>query len=275
MVVQLLKTGLGSSWAQRELLWSLAWRDVSARYRSSLFGVLWAVFHPLAMLATYTFVFSVVLQMRWSAKPGAASFGGHADFALILFSGLLLYTLFAEGVQRAPTAITGNANLVKKVVFPLQLLPLVPLLSALVNAAIGLFVLLLAQWWLRGSVPPTALYAPLVVLPLLVLAAGLAWGLAAFSVFIPDIGQFVTPLVSLLMFLSPIFYPLEMLPKAWHGWMQLNPLTVIVEQFRRVLLWGQAPDWSALGLYSLAALGIAGLGLLAFQAMRKGFADVL
>lgn len=258
-------------WRHKHLLLQLTRREIAQRHRGSVLGALWALLNPLLMLAVYTFVFSVVFQARWGTRQHEAAI----PFAIVLFVGLSLHGLLADIVGRAPGLITGQANLVKRVVFPLELLPVVTAAAALFQFGISMSVLLAVQAFLSGPLPLTSLLAPLVVLPLLIVALGLAWFVASIGVFLRDIAPIVTMLLTMLLFLSPVFYPLENLPVAIQPWLLANPLTFVIEQARQVLIWGRQPDWLGLAAYSLAACAIAWAGFAWFQATRKGFADVL
>lgn len=269
---------LATPWRQRQLLWQLTQRDVLLRYRGSLFGLLWSFVTPLLMLAVYTFVFTVVFKARWGGAGTAeelAGSGGRLEFAVLLFAGLIAFNLFAECIAKAPGLILAHTSYVKRVVFPLHILPWVSLGSALFHALISLLVLLLAML-VDGQRPGLmALWLPLVLLPFGLLVMGLSWFLAALGVYLRDIGQVVGLLLTALMFLSPIFYPLTALPESVRGWLFLNPLSFIIEQLRRVLVWDQAPQWPGLALYAGLALLVAWLGLAFFEKTRRGFADVL
>jgi len=258
-------------WRYRSLTLQMIHRDVVGRYKGSALGLAWSFFNPIIMLGVYTFVFTVVFKARWGVTPE----GGQAHFALQLFAGLIVHGLFAEVLNRAPGLILANGNYVKKVVFPLEILPLVPLGSALFHALVSLLVLLAAQLAIDHAIPPTLLLAPLVALPLCLLALGLGWLLASLGVFLRDIGQTMSLLTTMLLFLSPVFYPLSALPEAFRPFILANPLTFIIEQMRRVVITGQMPDWLGLGIYALAALVVAWVGFAWFQKTRKGFADVL
>ena len=260
-----------SLWRHRQLIARMTRREVAGRYRGSAMGLLWSLLTPLFMLLIYTFVFSVVFKARW----GEGLEQGRGQFALILFAGLIVHGLFAEVLQRAPQLILAHTNYVKKVVFPLEVLPVVQLLAASFHALVSLGVLLLAQMVLGPAIPWTALFLPLVALPLLLLTLGLAWLLASLGVFVRDIAQGMGLLTSVLLFTAPVFFPLHALPVALQPWLQLNPLTFIIEQTRAVLIWGQLPNVGGLALYSLCALVVAMLGFAWFQKTRKGFADVL
>ena len=244
-------------------------REIVGRYRGSFLGLLWSFFNPVLMLAVYTFVFSIVFQARWGQGSN-----DKYEFALVLFAGLIVFNLFSECISRSTGLILGNVNYVKKVIFPLEILPWVTLGSALFHAGISLGVLVIFQL-LVASVPWTILLLPVVILPLLLLIMGVSWWLASIGVFIRDVGQFVGMLLTVLMFMSPIFYPVSALPESVRGWLFLNPLTFIIEQARDVVIWGKLPDWGGLALYTLVAIMAAWAGLFWFQKTRKGFADVL
>lgn len=253
------------------LLWQFARREVLGRYRGSLLGVSWSFITPLLMLGVYTFVFVGVFRASW---PGNAK-GGGLEFALQVFAGLLVFNLFAEVAGRAPNLIVAQPNLVKKVIFPVELLPWVTVLAGLFHLALSVVSLLLVLLIAKGSLPLAALALPLVLLPFVPFLLGLGWFLSALGVFVRDVGQVMTMVVSLAMFMSPVFYSSSALAPRWQFWMHLNPLTLIIEQIRTVLLAGQWPAWGALGLYTLVACAFAAMGASFFHMTRKGFADVL
>lgn len=259
-----------SLWRNRSLIIASVKREVLGRYRGSVMGILWSFFNPLFMLIVYTFVFSVVFKARWSA--GSES---RTEFALVLFAGLLVFNLFSECITRAPSLIVGNQNYVKKVVFPLEILPWVSLGAALFHCAVSFSVWLIAYMIFFGFPHATILYLPLILLPFGMFIIGLSWGLASLGVYLRDVGQFIGLLTTVLMFLSPIFYPASALPEAYRALLYLNPLTPVIEQTRDVLFWGKAPDFAMLGVYVIATSIVAWLGFAWFQKTRKGFADVL
>lgn len=262
---------IASLWRNRQLILQMSKREVVGRYRGSVMGMAWSFFNPILMLAVYTFVFSVVFKARW----GVGGEDSKATFAILLFVGMIVHGLFAECANRAPGLILGNVNYVKKVIFPLEILPWVAMGSALFHAAISLIVLLVAQLVLHQSLSWTALYFPLVLLPLVVATMGVAWFLSAIGVYLRDVSQTIGILTTVLLFLSPIFYPLSALPIRYQVWVKLNPLTFIIEEGRKVLIFGQAPDWWGWLAYSTVSLMIAWGGFWWFQKTRKGFADVL
>ena len=261
---------MASFWRNRNLIKSFIQRDVLGRYRGSFMGILWSFLNPLFMLVVYTFVFSVIFKSRWGGGSDSKT-----EFALILFSGLMVFSLYAECINRAPGLILGNPNYVKKVVFPLEVLPWVNLGSALFHCAISLGVWFLAYIVFFGIPHLTALYLPLILLPLVFFIMGLSWALASLGVYLRDVAQFVGIVTSTLMFLSPIFYPVTALPERYRALLYINPMTPVIEQTRDVLYWGKTPDFSMLGIYLIATAFIAWLGFAWFQKTRKGFADVL
>jgi lipopolysaccharide transport system permease protein len=222
------------------------------------------------MLLVYTFVFSVIFNARWGGGNGSKT-----EFALILFSGLIVFNLFSECINRAPSLILINVNYVKKVVFPLEILPYVALGSAMFHASISLGVWLIAYAFLFGLPHATILLIPFIFLPLTLLIVGLSWVLASLGVYLRDVSQFVGILTTVLMFLSPIFYPVSALPEKYRSFLLLNPLMPAIEQFRSVLFWGKIPEITMVGVYYLVTTWIAWLGFAWFQKTRKGFADVL
>jgi lipopolysaccharide transport system permease protein len=263
-----------SLWQYRVLIKHMVLREVASRYKGSLLGLMWAVINPILMLAVYTFFFSVVFQSRWSGA-GHLSSGSKFEFAIVLYAGLLVFNLFSECIARAPSLILSNANYVKKVVFPLEVLPWVALGSALFHLLIGFGVILVFIVLAGMPLHVSALLFPLVLLPLVPMIMGLSWLLSSVGVFFRDIGQIIGMVLTALMFLSPIFYPTSALPESLQSLLYWNPLTFVIEQSRNVLIWGTLPDFGGLLLYSAVSLGVAWLGLLAFKAMRSGFADVL
>jgi len=260
-----------SLWRNRSLVMALTKREVLGRYRGSVMGIAWSFFNPILMLLVYTFVFSVVFKARWAV----GSEENKTDFAIILFVGMIVHGLFAECLNRAPGLILSNVNYVKKVIFPLEILPCVALGSALFHAAISLIVLLLAQLILNQHLMWTALLFPCVLLPLVFSTMGFAWFLAGLGVYVRDIGQITGMVTTVLLFLSPVFYPISALPEQYQAWLHLNPLTFIIEEGRNTLIFGRVPDIGAWGMMLAAGMLISWIGFAWFQKIRKGFADVL
>lgn len=246
-------------------------REIIGRYKGSVMGLTWSFFHPTLMLTVYTFVFSVVFKSRW----GNGAIENKTEFALLLFVGMIMHGLLSDVLNRSPGVILSNANYVKRVVFPLEILPVVSLGAALFHSLVSLLVLLIAFAVFNHYVQWTAIFLPLVLLPLVILALGVGWLLASLGVYLRDVGQTVGVLAMILMFLSPVFYPVEALPAAFRPWLLANPLSFIIEQARDVLIWGRTPAFSGLLLYTAIAGMIAWAGYAWFQKTRKGFADVL
>lgn len=261
---------VNSAWQQRMLLSDLVRRDIASRYRGSAFGVLWSLLTPMLMLAIYTFVFSVIFKARWDSADASRIY-----FATNLFAGMIVHGLLAECLQRAPLLILQNVNYVKRVVFPLELLCWVSLGSALFHALISLIVLLLFFLISNGYLPLTAPLVLLIWLPLALLTLGLSWLLASLGVFLRDISQIMGSVTTILMFLSPVFYPATALPESFRTLLYLNPLTFFIEQTRNVLIIGIAPNWSQWLLALALGMMIAMAGFAWFQKSRRGFADVL
>jgi len=262
---------LRSLWRNRQLIAQMTKREVVGRYRGSVLGIAWSFFNPLLMLTIYTFVFSVVFKSRWGVDTDETK----TQFAIVLFVGMIVHGLFAEVINRAPALITSNVNFVKKVVFPLDILPSIAIGAALFHSLVSLGVLMVAFVLFNGYLNWTAIFIPLVLLPLIILTLGFAWMLASLGVFLRDLGQTTGIITMIMLFFSPIFYPVTALPVKLRPWIMVNPLSFIIEQAREVLIWGHLPDWVGLGIYSLVALGVAWAGYAWFQKTRKGFADVL
>ena len=262
---------LAHPWRHGALIRILTWRDISGRYRGSLMGSTWSLLTPLLMLAVFTFVFGVVAPSRW---PGAED-QGMGMFALRLLAGMVVHGLLSEVLQRAPALITSQPNYVTKVVFPLETLGWVALLTGLFHSAMALLVLVLLNGLFGTGFSPTLLALPLVLLPFALLLLGLGWLLAALGVYLRDLAQVVGPVVMACMFLGPVFYPREAMPALIRPWLSLNPITVPVEQVRLVLFEAQWPQWGVLAQYSLAAIAVYLFGLWAFSKLKKGFADVI
>ena len=245
-------------------------REIVGRYRGSFIGLLWSFFNPLLMLAIYTFVFGVIFKSHWTG-PGAE----HVNFAVILFAGLNINSMFAECANRAPMLIIDNTNFVKKVVCPLEALTWSTLGSSLFHLLVSTIVLISFELIVQGSIPWTVVIFPVVVAVFLPFVAGIVWFLSSLGVFLRDLKQAIGVVTTALMFLSPIFYPIESISPTYQKLIYINPLTVIVEASRDVVVWGRLPDWQALGLYALAACLFAWFSFNWFERSRKGFADVL
>jgi lipopolysaccharide transport system permease protein len=258
-----------SLWRNRQLIVQMTKREVVGRYKGSVMGLAWSFFNPVFMLVVYTFVFSVIFKSRWG--------GGESKtlFAVVLFVGMIVLGLFSEVLNRAPSLILSNVNYVKKVVFPIEILPVIAIGAALFHSLISLGVLLVAFILFNGYLHWTVIFTPLVLLPLVIVTLGISWMLAALGVFLRDVGQTISIITTVLMFLSPVFYPVTAVPERFRPFIMANPLTFIIEQAREVLVWGHFPNWAGLGIYTVAATVVAWAGYALFQKTRKGFADVL
>jgi lipopolysaccharide transport system permease protein len=256
----------------RQLVMQMIKREVLGRYKGSVMGLAWSFFNPVFMLVVYTFVFSEIFKSRWS---GAGADESKTQFALVLFVGMIVLNLFSEVLNRSPGLILQNVNYVKKVIFPIEILPIVAMGAALFHNLISLAVLLAAFILFNGYLHWTVIFMPLVMLPLILVTLGISWVLAAAGVFLRDIGQTIGVITTVLMFLSPVFYPVSAVPERFQPFILANPLTFIIEQAREVLVWGHMPNWAGLVVYTLAATVVAWLGYALFQKARKAFADVL
>jgi lipopolysaccharide transport system permease protein len=261
----------GVLWSQRELWWRLTERDVIGRYKGSFLGVTWSFLNPLAMLAVYTFVFSHIFKARWGNLENEGPLG----FAINLFAGLIVFNMIAECLTKAPGLIVANPNYVKKVIFPLEVLPCVAVGSALFHALTSLVVLAGFQLIARHGLPLSSLWLPIIWLPLLLGCLAVSWVLASLGVFLRDIGQFIAVLISMLMFLSPIFYPASALPSKLQPLLAISPITQVIEQTRRVLVTGNGPSFAYIIVGSIIAGLAAELGLRFFQKSKRAFADVI
>ena len=254
----------------RHLIWQMTKREVVGRYRGSVMGILWSFFNPVFMLTIYTFVFSVVFKAKWGAGSDSKT-----EFAMILFAGLIVFNLFSETVTRAPSLILSNVNYVKKVVFPLEILPIVSILSSCFHTLVSIGVLVLFRLVVGSGFSLTTLLFPFIIAPLLLLSLGLSWFLAALGVYLRDVSQTIGLVMTALMFVSPIFFPITALPAKYHIYVYLNPLSFIIEQGREVLIFSHLPDLKGLLIYYAFGCLSALLGFSWFQKARKGFADVL
>ena len=254
-----------SSW--RDLLFQLVKRDVLLRYRGAMFGVLWIFLSPLLMLAIFAFVFGHVFQARWPQETAGV------PFWILLYGGLIAFNLFAETVSRSPTAVRAYPSYVKKIIFPVEILPLVPLGAALVHGVFNFFILL-AALAVTGFLHIDILLFPLLLMPIVLFSLGLAWFLAAWGVFIKDMTQIVPVFVQMLLFLSPVFYPVSALPQRLQPIYLHNPLGAVIEASRAVVIGNPVP-WTAWGLALLLSIIAFVLGYAFFQHSREEFADVL
>jgi lipopolysaccharide transport system permease protein len=257
-------------WRNRALIGALVKREIVGRYRGSVMGILWSFLIPIFMLSVYTLVFSVIFKARWGTGGDSKT-----EFALVLFAGLLVYNFFAECINRSPLLIINNINYVKKVIFPLEVLPWVSMGAALFHALISLSVWIAAYALLFGVPHLTVLLIPLVFLPLILFVMGFSWLLAASGVYLRDISQLIGIITTTLMFLSPIFYPATAIPEQYRSLLFMNPLTPVIELARSVLFFGHGIDWGVYSICMGVSVVVCWLGFAWFQKTRKGFADVL
>lgn len=257
-------------WRYRSLTSELAKRDVLGRYRGASFGLLWSLISPFLMLCVYSFAFGFVMKAKWPQPDN-----GNHHFAIILFIGLIVQGFFSECMTRSPTLVTGNPSFVKRVVFPLEILPWPIMLSALFHAGTNLIVYAILRYALEGSGNWTILLMPVVFIPLICITLGVCWLFAALGVYLRDISQVTGVLATAMLFLSSAMIPVQTLPDNYRFLFHLNPLTFIIDQARAVALWGQSPDWQGLFLYSVGGLILMYLGYGWFMATKRGFADVL
>ena len=255
----------------RELWWRLSEREIAGRYRGSILGWGWSLLTPLLMLGVYTFVFSTVFKARWGDLEQAGSLG----FAINLFAGLITFNIFAESASQAPTLILGNANYVTKVIFPLETLSAVSVTAALFHACTSTVILLTFELIAIHQVPLTVLWLPFVWLPYVLGCLAMSWCISALGVFLRDLGQVIGVMVSMLMFMSAVFYPLSALPQSLQTVLAMNPLVLVIEQSRRVLVQGMPPSTTYLLLGSGLMLGLCELSFRLFKKAQRGFADVL
>lgn len=260
---------LTTLWRHQSLVIELTKREFSGRYRGSFGGIVWSFAQPLFLLAVYTIAFGVILKARWGFS------GGTADYALMLFAGLIIFNLFSECLIKSTTLVTDNPNFVKKVVFPLELLPVITVATALIHAMIGLAVWLLGYTLLFGIPKPTVLLFPVILMCLVPVLLGLGWLLSALGVLVRDISQMTGMLNHTLLFLTPIFFSIEAAPPLLQNLLLLNPLTFIVEQFRLVLFHGQLPIFKGLAVYFVVASLFAWVSLALFRRLRPTFADMV
>ncbi len=252
-----------------DLILSLTKRELAARYRGSALGIVWAVLTPIVMIAIFTIIFAGIFGAR---------FGGSTsqwDYALYLFCGLLPWNAFQESVQLAASTIVGHANLVKRVVFPLETLPVSLSLASVANQMFGTVALVLAAVLLRGEMHATIVFLPLLVIPQLLATFGAAWLIASLGVFVRDIVQGIMLVLMAWMYLTPIIYPESLVPARYRSIVNLNPFTPLVRNYRRIILQGNSPDWGGLAYFTAFAIISFFLGYWWFARTRKTFADVI
>jgi lipopolysaccharide transport system permease protein len=252
------------------LILQLTKRQVIGRYKGSAFGLLWSFLNPIILLSIYTFAFSFVFKAKWGIEQES-----HYDFALILFASLTIFNLFAEVIRESPNLILHQPNFVKKVIFPLDILPIVSVCSALVHTFVSLGIFFVFYFLVHHSIPYTAIFLPAVILPLMLVALGSSYFLSSAGVFIRDIGHFMGHFVTILLFTSPVFFSLERIPPQFRKFLYFNPLVLILEEARGILVFGKPPEWAILALYFAFGAIFTLLGWIWFQRTRKAFADYI
>ena len=266
-----LNTLLLSLMSHRELLRRLVGREFSMRFRGSALGFAWTIITPLILAVMYTFVFDSIFKMRW----GGAGDIGTSNFAVYLLVGLAVHGVFVECLSRAPGLIISNPSYVTKVVFPLEVLPFVVLITALTNAMISLTIAALVNLALTGQLHPTALFIPILVLPYALFVVAATMIFAAIGVYLRDLSQVVSLVIPMSLFLSPVFYPIEAVPRAMQPLISMNPLTFVIEQARLALITGNAPNLMGIAIYTTASMCALTVAYWSFQRLRTGFADVV
>ncbi len=257
-------------WTHRDLIWQFTRRAVEMRHRGSRLGPFWALINPLSMLALYFFVFGHLYGTRFGSLPGETEL----DFAVALFLGLSLFHVFTEVLAQAPTAVLNQPNFVKKVVFPLEILPVAQVGAALFHFSAGLVLVVIGCAFGTGGVSWQLLQLPLLVLPLALLSLGVGWLLAAVGVFLRDIGQVTAFVATALLFASAVMYPPTKIPAGFE-WLRHNPLLQIVDLARRTALWHQPMPWDQLAFVSGTSIVILAAGAITFSLLRKSFAEVI
>lgn len=252
------------------LLRQLVKKDIQQRYQGSVLGILWSFIVPILMLVIYTFVFSEVFQARWDIDTS-----DKYQFALVLFCGLSAFNMVSEVMNRSTVLIASHTNYVKKVIFPLEMLPVVITLSSLFNCIICYVILIVAKIILYKNVSPTLYMIFPALLPLIIMATGLGLFISALSVYLKDVANIISVLVTVLMYMSPVFFPLSAVPQNFRGICEVNPMTYVIENLRNVVLYGMNIDWKFYSISCLTALLIYLLGKTVFMRAKEGFADVL
>lgn len=270
-MILVIKDTFNSLYKNKNLIFQLCKRDILSRYKGSVIGIAWSVVTPVLMLLLYTFVFSYVFKARWGEGPELPK----EMFALVLYTGMILHALISECLNRAPTLMLANANYVKKVVFPLEVLIWIILFSALFQTAIGFLLLIIAKLIITSELSLTIFYLPLILMPFSLFVLGITWIFSAIGVYFKDISHISTILTTVLMFASPIFYSVSLIPENLRIYIYLNPLTYFIEESRNVLIWEIAPNLTHLFFVFVISISVAVFGFIFFQKTRKGFADVL
>jgi lipopolysaccharide transport system permease protein len=261
---------VNSIYKNKNLLIQMTKRVLLSKYKGSFLGFFWTIINPIFMLLVYTFAFSVVFKSKWGLEQE-----GHFDFAIILFASLIIFNIFAETIRDSPSIIIINSSYVKKVVFPLEILPIINLCAAMINATISLMIMIVMFLLVRKGISFTILYLPLVLIPLLLITLGFSYILSAIGVFLRDINQIVTHALTVLLFTSPIFFSIDRVPIMFKKFIYLNPIALIIEEARKIIIFGIEPNFIILASTTLVGFLSLCIGFFIFQKLRNGFADVL
>lgn len=264
----LLPKAIASHWS---LLKQLVVRNIAVRYRGSMLGVLWSFAQPLLMLCVYTFVFSIVFTIRW----GVDTSNSRSAFPMIMFCGMAMFTVFAESINMNSSIVVANSNFVKKVIFPLEILPLAQTVASFFLGMIWFVLLFIGTIFFFGKLSFTMLLLPLILVELFLFTLGVSYFVASLGVYVRDIPYVVGVILQILFFMTPIFYPIAAVPAKYRPILQINPLTTMIEEARKVFLYGQLPNWYFLGLSFLVSIIVCQLGVAWFNKTKKGFSDVL
>ncbi|WP_371874559.1 ABC transporter permease [Undibacterium terreum] len=264
-----------SLWHHRRLLIQLCKRDLTARYKSSVLGLFWSLLLPLLMLAIYAFVFGEIFKSRWGDAPAPSSISEKLNFSLILYVGLIVFNWLAECLSKSPTIILNHASYVKRVVFPLEILPVVPIVIGAFHFLMSFVVFVIFTSFSPIEITTYWLLVPLLLVPYLLCLIGIAWILCSLGVYFRDMEQMIPALTSALMFLSPVFYAVQVLPVAFRPWLMANPLTFIIETLRNLLIWQKCPPATTWICFYFLALVLFYVGHACFKKLKRGFADVL
>lgn len=255
----------------QNLLKQFTSRDVTSRYKGSYLGLVWTLIQPLVMLTIYTFVFSVVFKARWGQGESVSK----VDFAMTIYAGMIIFQIFSEPLYRSSTIFIANSNFVKRVVFPLEILPTSSVLSSVIMNLFSFVIYIGALLWFQYPVGWNILLFPLIWIPLIILSAGLSYVFATLGVFFRDIGQIISILMNMLFYISPVFYPVTALPESFQKYMLFNPLTIIIENFRAITIYNSPPDWAQLGTIYIISIVIFLIGSAIFTYSKETFSDVI
>jgi lipopolysaccharide transport system permease protein len=261
------------AWRHRGLIYQLSRREIEARYRGSVLGIVWSLLVPLLMLSVYTLFFGLLLRTHWEIPPG-----GKGYYFLILFMGLIVLNFFGDCVGRAPGLMLANVSYIKRVVFPIEILAFVSVLSALFDMVLSTFILIIIFIALLGLPGKIALLLPITVAPIVFVTLGMIWFLSSLGVYLRDLRQIIGVVLTALPFLCPLFFPPETFARLgplFSKAIYLNPITVPVVQSRQVLFFNQMPDWRLWCIYTVCSYIFACLGLIWFSYSQRGFADVV